>query len=68
MLDYVENTLGSERQAHIKAHFQSCSACAQLLQSYIKTTSLCRSMVGKLPPENSVERLLRALRNRVRRS
>jgi hypothetical protein len=61
-LDFVENTLSPEVHRAVRAHLDGCKPCELFLESYKKTSVLCRKTLLKDPPAELGSRLLSFLR------
>jgi anti-sigma factor RsiW len=65
LADLVENTLPADQREAITAHLRACVPCATFLQTYRKTTSLCRCSLLRAAPPELAERLMRYLREKT---
>jgi len=65
VLDLVEGELPPEDKRALEDHLQRCPPCERLVDTYKKTTELCRrAVVTEIPPEFG-ERLLSFLRRQA---
>ena len=62
LLDYLDGGLSSESQQAVCGHIEGCDACRGFLESYKKTTLLCRETILRATPSGSAERLIVYLR------
>jgi anti-sigma factor RsiW len=60
--DLVENTLPAEQRDAVAEHLRACRPCETFLQTYRKTSSLCRHSLLKAAPPELVQRLMSYLR------
>lgn len=52
LLDYLESNLGPDVQRAMQAHLDGCSTCVQFVETYKKTSELCRAtLLQKVPAE-----------------
>ena len=71
LLDFLENNLGPEESGDMRSHLQACSLCAQFVESYQKTSVVCRRVLREKVPAASGEgsqRLLDFLRRECSKS
>jgi hypothetical protein len=64
-LDFVEDNLPPEVHRAMAAHLAGCKPCELFLESYKKTSVLCRKALLKQAPAELGNRLLSFLRSEV---
>lgn len=64
LADLTENALPVEQREAVLAHLRGCGHCVTFLETYRKTSSLCRASLSlKVAPPELVERLMSYLRD-----
>lgn len=63
LMDYVEGELEAGDRREVLRHVAYCPPCRHFVESYHKTTVLCRMALRRPPPEGSVTRLVAFLRH-----
>jgi len=53
LCDYIDGVLDPETKADFEEHFSDCPPCLAFLNTYKKTSHLCRETIGEMeiPPE-----------------
>ena len=65
LVDFLEKSLPPEVQQRLLSHMESCPPCLHFVETYRKTTTLCRqSLLQKAPTEVS-DRLFSFLRQQT---
>jgi len=67
LCDYVEGDLVPEESEEIDAHMNECPPCLAFLNTYQKTTELCRSIQPEDLPQDLKEKLLEIMKKRQTR-
>jgi hypothetical protein len=65
LLDYVEGSLEPSPKQLFAEHVHVCGVCGHILESYLKTQTLCRRLLKKEPPAGLSERLFAVLREKA---
>lgn len=52
LCDYIEGVLAPDTQEELDEHFKDCPPCVAFLNTYKKTSELCRQTLGQIeiPP------------------
>ncbi len=67
LADFLERKLHPETQIEVETHMGDCAPCERFMQSYRKTSTLCRKALLKEAPAELMERLINFLRTNARR-
>jgi RecJ-like exonuclease len=67
VLDFLENSLSPEQQRAMRQHMQGCMLCEQFVESYKKTSVLCKKVLDGKAPAEMGQRLLDFLRRETRK-
>ncbi|MBI3179045.1 MAG: zf-HC2 domain-containing protein [Deltaproteobacteria bacterium] len=67
LADFLERKLHPETQTAVEAHMGDCPPCEQFMQSYRKTSTLCKKALLKEAPTELMERLITFLRANARK-
>lgn len=62
LLDFLEGGIGPDLRSAIEKHVASCKLCPELVQSYLKTSSLCAKALRKEVPSDVVDRIMSAVK------
>ena len=62
LFDFLENNLPTDVRQDMVAHLKDCPPCVQFVETYQKTTELCRAAMLNQPPEELSQRLMSFLR------
>lgn len=65
VLDLLEDSLRPEARRALEEHLQRCPPCERLVDTYRKTTQICRKALVKQAPPELGERLLGFLRRQT---
>jgi anti-sigma factor RsiW len=58
LADYLEQAMTPETRADMLAHIHRCPACETFVETYRKTTALCRKALMKEAPPGLTERVM----------
>ena len=65
LVDFLERNLSPDARDAIVSHMKDCPACVTFVETYCKTSSLCREAMLKAPPEGLTDRILAHVREHV---
>ena len=68
LLDFLERTLQPGLRTDVESHLTRCPACVRLMESYRKTTALCRRALRRDTPAGLEHRLLHFLHEKTGRA
>jgi predicted anti-sigma-YlaC factor YlaD len=60
LCDYLEGTLDSDTYEELKEHFNDCPPCTAFLNTYKKTSNLCKQSVGQIEVPPALEAKLKS--------
>tara|TARA_Y100000031_G_C8137577_1_gene346023 strand:+ start:102 stop:338 length:237 start_codon:yes stop_codon:yes gene_type:complete len=68
LLDYIEGTLDPEVNKELDEHFKDCPPCIAFLNTYKKTTDLCRQSIEQIDIPPALEEKLKVfVRNKLKK-
>lgn len=68
LCDYIEGTLDPEIHEELEEHFKDCPPCTAFLNTYKKTTHLCKQSIGQIEvPPALEEKLMDFVRNKLKK-
>lgn len=66
LLDFLETALPADMHNSMRAHMVDCKACARMVKTYEQTRKLCHDTLCKELPKGAGDKLLSALRDKLR--
>ena len=68
LCDYIEGTLDPEIHEEMEEHFKDCPPCTAFLNTYKKTSSLCKQSIGQIEiPPALEEKLKKFIRDKLKK-
>jgi anti-sigma factor RsiW len=67
LLDFIERTMPPSLRGDVQAHFDRCPACVRFVETYRKTSALCRRALARELPPGVDQRLRRFLQEKTGR-
>ncbi len=64
LCDYIDGTLDPETKVDFEEHFSDCPPCLAFLNTYKKTTQLCRDILGGMEIPSDFENKLKEFINK----
>ena len=68
LLDFLEDNLKPELRDGLMHHFKDCPPCLHFIDTYKKTSSLCKKTLMKEAPREFADRLSSFLREQCNKS
>ncbi len=65
LVDFLERTLPESTRQALKQHLSACQRCEDFIESYQKTTSLCKNALLEKVPTELNDRLVSFLRQKT---
>lgn len=66
LLEYLEGSLSPSLHARLHKHFEDCPPCLRFIESYKRTSSLCKETLMKEAPREVGDRLTAFLRQQCK--
>jgi len=67
LVDYIDGSIAPTEREHLLKHFADCPPCLEFLESYKRTSQLCKQTLLREAPKEVGERLTTFLRGHCRR-
>lgn len=69
LCDYLEGTLDPEIHEELEEHFKDCPPCTAFLNTYKKTSFLCRQTFGQIEVPPALEEKLKSfIQNKLKKA
>jgi anti-sigma factor (TIGR02949 family) len=66
--DFLEGDLAETDQQDLREHIERCPPCVEFINTYQKTSDLCRKVLAREMPTELADRLTSFLRSRIRKA